>query len=43
LRGQLFQQRLRLLQIAHVEAFVNQPVNQSQQFGRFLVAPQALP
>ena len=42
---QLVQQRLRLLQIARVEAFGEPPVNRSQQFARLLhlalVAPEA--
>ena len=36
LRRQLLQQRLRLLQIARVEAFSEPPVNRSQQFARLL-------
>ena len=44
-RRQLLQQRLRLLQIARVEALREPPVNRSQQFARLLhlalVAPEA--
>ena len=44
-RPQLLQQRLRLLQIARVEAFREPPVNRSKQFARLLhlalVAPEA--
>jgi hypothetical protein len=44
LRRQLFQQRLRLLQVARVEAFGKPPVNRSQEFVRLLhlalVAPE---
>jgi hypothetical protein len=44
-RPQLFQQRLRFLQIARVEPLSEPPVNRSQQFARFahlaLVAPEA--
>jgi hypothetical protein len=45
LRRQFLQQRLRLLQIAHVEPFSEPTVNRSQQFARSLhltlVAPEA--